>query len=60
MCLVNISKGNQFCKVEFIEMQMNEIFDRLANEDYLKDVEGKEVLVKRLEYYFSKINVIYL
>lgn len=33
---VNISKGNQFCRVEFIEDQMSEIFGKLRAENYLK------------------------
>lgn len=57
--LVNISKGNQFCRVEFIEMQMNEIFDKLAEEKYLKDLKCPEEIGKRLAYYLGEINAIH-
>jgi len=59
MRLVNISKGNQFCKVEFIEMQMNEVLDKLSNENYLRDIPIKKELASRLAYYFGEINAIH-
>jgi len=57
--LVNISKGNQFCKVEFIEQQMDEIFEKLKSENYLKDIKEEKELVSRLAYYFGEINAIH-
>lgn len=57
--LVNISKGNQFCKVEFIEQQMDEIFEKLKSENYLKDIKEEKELMSRLAYYFGEINAIH-
>ena len=57
--LVNISKGNQFCKVEFIEEQMNEIFRKLGKENTLRDIQSKKELAERLAYYFGEINAIH-
>ncbi|PWJ47897.1 Fic/DOC family protein [Faecalicatena contorta] len=57
--LVNISKGNRFCKVEFIEKQMNEIFQRLKCENFLRDVKDTQELGERLAYYLGEINAIH-
>lgn len=57
--LVNISKGNQFCKVEFIETQMIDIFSKLSLENHLKDIHDTKYLVTRLSYYFGEINEIH-
>lgn len=57
--LVNISKGNQFCRVEYIEQQMSEIFERLLLEHYLKEVCSQRELAKRLSYYMGEINAIH-
>lgn len=57
--LVNISKGNQFCKVEFIEEQMNEIFKKLEKENTLRGIQSKRELTERLAYYFGEINAIH-
>lgn len=55
---VNISKGNQFCRCDYIEEQMDRLLLKLKNENYLKDYSQKE-LAKRLAYYLSEINVIH-
>ncbi len=57
--LVNISKGNQFCRTEFIEQQMQEIFKKLQRDNYLQDVTSQCELSKRLAYYLSEINAIH-
>ena len=57
--LVNISKGNQFCRVEYIEQQMIEIFEKLQSEDYLQKVGSQSELAKRLAYYLGEINAIH-
>lgn len=57
--LVNISKGNQFCHVEYIEQQMAEIFERLQSEHYLKEVSSQRELAKGLAYYMGEINAIH-
>jgi cell filamentation protein len=56
---VNISKGNQFCLCQFIESQMDEIFQQLKNENYLKDYKNKNEVAKRLAYYLGEINSIH-
>ncbi len=56
---VNISKGSRFCSAEYIEPQINELFEKLKQEDYLRSCKSKEELGKRLAYYLSEINVIH-
>lgn len=56
---VNISKGNQFCLCQFIQSQMDEIFQKLMNENYLKDYKNKNEVAKRLAYYLGEINSIH-
>lgn len=55
---VNISKGNQFCRCDYIEEQMNNLLLKLKTENYLVG-NNKEELAKRLAYYLSEINVIH-
>lgn len=55
---VNISKGNQFCRCDYIEEQMNKLLLKLRDEKYLVDY-NKEDLSKRLAYYLGEINVIH-
>ena len=55
---VNISKGNQFCRCEFIEEQMSQIMRKLADENYLYGLD-KEKLAERLAYYIGEINAIH-
>lgn len=57
--LVNISKGNQFCRVEYIEQQMGEIFEKLQSENHLQEVSSQRELAKRLAYYMGEINAIH-
>lgn len=56
---VDISKGNQFCRCEFIEEQMDDLFRKLKKEDYLRNYEVKGELSKRLAYYLGEINAIH-
>ncbi|MGN6714875.1 Fic/DOC family protein [Anaerocolumna jejuensis] len=56
---VNISKGNKFCLCQFIQSQMDEIFQKLKNENYLKDYTDKNEVAKRLAYYLGEINSIH-
>ena len=46
---VNISKGNQFCRCEFIAEQMTEIMNKLKFESYLQGLD-KQKLAERLAY----------
>ena len=56
---VNISKGNQFCRCEFIQDQMDILFDKLREEDYLKKCTNKEEIAQKLAYYLGEINAIH-
>ncbi len=55
---VNISKGNQFCRCEFIAEQMTEIMNKLKRESYLQGLD-KQKLAERLAYYIGEINAIH-
>lgn len=55
---VDIAKSNMFCKVQFIEMQANEIFLKLQNDNHLKQL-SKEKFAKKAAYYFSEINALH-
>lgn len=55
---VNISKGNRFCRCDYIEPQINKLLSKLKNENYLKDYD-KEKVAERLAYYLGEINVIH-
>lgn len=59
MRTVNISKGNQFCRYDYIEQQAETLFDKLKAENYLKDCKSIIEIGKRLAYYLSEINVIH-
>lgn len=56
---VNIAKGNQFCRFDFVEEQMDEILRKLKRENYLLDCKGQFNLAKRLAYYLGEINAIH-
>ncbi|SFB41420.1 Fic/DOC family protein [Clostridium frigidicarnis] len=56
---VNIAKGNQFCRFDFIEEQMEELLSNLKKENYLLDCKVKFDLAKRLAYYLGEINAIH-
>lgn len=54
---VNISKGNQFCLADNLEMYGNNIFDKLKADNYLIDYQGS--VPHALAYYLSEINVLH-
>ena len=56
---VNISKGNQFCRFDYIETQMNDLMKKLKDENYLLDCKTIDEIGKRLAYYLGEINVIH-
>lgn len=55
---VNISKGNQFCRCEYIEAQMARIMKELAADKYLAGKNMNE-LAFALGYYLGEINAIH-
>jgi len=57
--IVNISKGNQFCLCVYIQEQMDDIFNKLRNENNLKDYKNKQEVARRLAYYLGEINSIH-
>jgi cell filamentation protein len=56
---VDISRGNsRFANVRFIESAANDIFNKLARENWLKGLDA-EALSKRLAHYLSEINALH-
>lgn len=56
---VDISRGNsRFANVRFIESAANNIFNRLARENWLKGLDA-DSLSKRLAHYLSEINALH-
>ncbi|MFT4106607.1 MAG: Fic family protein [Lacrimispora sp.] len=55
---VDIAKSNLFCKVQFINMQAQDIFDKLREERYLAGL-PKDEFIKKISYYFSEINALH-
>jgi len=56
---VDISRGNsRFANVRFIESAANEIFNKLARENWLKGLDAV-ALSKRLAHYLSEINALH-
>lgn len=56
---VNIAKGEMFCRPEFMEDQLNDIFRKLKKENYLKDSKTMEQVGERLGYYHGEINAVH-
>ncbi|MCR4924669.1 MAG: Fic family protein [Clostridiales bacterium] len=54
---VNISKGNQFCLSQNIELYASAIFAKLKADNYLIDYDGN--IAHCLAYYLSEINVLH-
>lgn len=55
----NIAKDNfMFANWEFIEENMNMIFDKLKRENYLQGLD-KEKFAERLTYYMAELNVLH-
>ena len=56
---VDISRGNsRFANVRFIESSANDIFNKLARENWLKGLDSNS-LSKRLAHYLSEINALH-
>ena len=56
---VDISRGNsRFANVRFIESAANDIFNKLARENWLKGLDA-DTLSKRLAHYLSEINALH-
>ena len=56
---VDISRGNsRFANVRFIESAANDIFNKLAHENWLKGLDA-DALSKRLAHYLSEINALH-
>ena len=56
---VDISRGNsRFANVRFIESAANNIFNKLARENWLKGLDA-DALSKRLAHYLSEINALH-
>lgn len=55
---VDIAKGNLFCRQFAIQAEADRIFGELKAEKYLSNLSAG-IFVKRLAYYFSKINALH-
>jgi len=56
---VDISRGNsRFANLRFIESAANDIFNKLARENWLKGLDA-DALSKRLAHYLSEINALH-
>lgn len=56
---VDISKGTVFCLTQFIELQYDDLYEKLKNENCLKDIMDKKQLSSRLAYYLGELNMIH-
>lgn len=56
--MVDISKENMFCKVEYINNQATNIFENLKRDNFLIGL-GRDELVVKIAYYFSEINALH-
>ncbi len=55
---INISKGySAFCQVRFLEQTSKSIFQKLENDNYLKDYSDKpkEIFVQKISYYMCEL-----
>lgn len=56
---VDISKGVQFCRCDFIENQFKTIEELLKKDNYLLDIKSKNEAVEKYAFYLSEINAIH-
>lgn len=56
---VDIAKGNMFCRVMFIEDQLNYVFRQLRKENYLQNIKNIPEMGECLGYYLAEINAIH-
>lgn len=56
--IVDISKENMFCKVQYLNEQATSIFENLKKDNFLTGLERDEMVIK-LSYYFSEINALH-
>ncbi len=56
---VDISKGTIFCLTQFIEIEFQKVHEWLVDNNFLTDVEDKQVMAKRLAYLIGEINMIH-
>ena len=56
---VDISKGTIFCLVQFIEVQFEDLYRKLKNENFLSDITDKKEMSCRLAYYLGELNMIH-
>lgn len=56
---VEIAKSNMFCRVIFLENQLNHIFSQLRKENYLQGINDATEMGRRLGYYLAEINAVH-
>lgn len=57
--VVDISKGTIFCLVQFIELQFDDLYSKLKEENFLADITDKKEMSVRLAYYLGELNMIH-
>lgn len=55
---VNIAKGNEFCNWNVLEAYASNLFGKL-NAERLNEIQNDNVLMERIAFYFSEINVMH-
>ncbi|MBM7786864.1 Fic/DOC family protein [Tenggerimyces flavus] len=55
---VSIAKTDTFCLPQHIESYSAQVFDALAKEDHLRDLD-RDAFVDRLTFYFAEVNAIH-
>jgi cell filamentation protein len=56
---VNISKGgNSFARADFIDLSLNDLFRKLAKENFLKEL-SQPAFIERLAFFLGEINAVH-
>ena len=56
---VDISKGTIFCLVLFKEVQFDNLYKKLKQDNYLTNISDKKEMAIRLAYYLGELNMIH-
>lgn len=56
---VDIAKGNIFCLVQFIETQFADLYEKLKEDNFLRNESDIEYVSKKISFYLSELNVIH-
>ena len=53
------SKNTAFCRPEYIEENANLLFEKLANDNYLKDINDRDKFLEEVAYYMGELEVLH-